>query len=47
MERYKPIIDDWEAFQEACQKPLVSTVRKTVSKLQTTSKNALEKALRM
>lgn len=28
MERYKPIIDDWEAFQEACQKPIVSTVRK-------------------
>lgn len=28
MERYKPIIDNWEAFQEACQEPLVSTVRK-------------------
>jgi NOL1/NOP2/sun family putative RNA methylase len=27
MERYKPIINDWEAFQKACQKPLVSTVR--------------------
>jgi NOL1/NOP2/sun family putative RNA methylase len=28
MERYKPIINDWEAFQKACQKPLVSTVRR-------------------
>lgn len=28
MERYKPIIDDWEEFQKACQKPLVPTVRK-------------------
>lgn len=28
MERYKPIIDDWEAFQKACEEPLVSTVRK-------------------
>jgi len=33
MERYKPIIDDWEAFQEACQKPLVSTVRKNSIKV--------------
>jgi NOL1/NOP2/sun family putative RNA methylase len=28
MERYKPIIDNWEAFQEACQEPIISTVRK-------------------
>lgn len=28
MKRYKPIIDDWEAFKRACEKPLVSTVRK-------------------
>lgn len=28
MKRYKPIIDDWDAFQKACDQHPVSTVRK-------------------
>ncbi|MFT4893016.1 MAG: NOL1/NOP2/sun family putative RNA methylase [Candidatus Nanohaloarchaea archaeon] len=28
MKQYKPIIDDWEAFKSACEKPALSTVRK-------------------
>ncbi|MFQ3275569.1 MAG: NOL1/NOP2/sun family putative RNA methylase [Candidatus Nanohaloarchaea archaeon] len=28
MEQYKPIIDDWEAFKDSCEKPALSTVRK-------------------
>jgi NOL1/NOP2/sun family putative RNA methylase len=28
MERYKPIIDDWEAFKQECQKEATRTVRK-------------------
>lgn len=28
MKQYKPIIDDWEAFKEACERPALSTVRK-------------------
>ncbi len=27
MERYREIIDDWEAFREACQKPKITAVR--------------------
>lgn len=28
MERYKTIIDNWKEFEQACEKPAVSTVRK-------------------
>lgn len=28
MERYKTIIEDWERFKQACQKPAINTVRK-------------------
>ena len=28
MEKYKPLIDDWESFQESVQSPAISTVRK-------------------
>ncbi len=42
MKRYKPIIDDWEAFQKACQEPPISTVRKNCIK----STDNFEKRLR-
>lgn len=28
MKRYKPIIEDWEAFLETCERPAIRTVRK-------------------
>ena len=28
MERYKPIIEDWEEFKQACDRPIISTVRR-------------------
>lgn len=28
MHRYKPIIEDWKAFQEACKKPAINAVRR-------------------
>ncbi len=28
MERYKPIIDNWERFKESCEKPVTTAVRK-------------------
>lgn len=34
MEKYKPIIDDWKEFQEACKKPGFSAVRRNRIKAQ-------------
>lgn len=44
MERYKPIIDNWEEFQKACQEPLLSTVRKNSIKAKENFEKRLEQS---
>ncbi|WP_414838099.1 RsmB/NOP family class I SAM-dependent RNA methyltransferase [Candidatus Nanosalina sp. VS9-1] len=43
MERYKPIIDDWEAFREECQKDAVPAVRRNPLKARKSFEQALKK----
>jgi len=42
MERYKPIIDNWEQFKESCEKPVTTTVRRNSIKAGEDFENQLE-----
>lgn len=43
MERYKPIIDDWQAFKKECQNKAVQTVRKNALKAREDYTKALKR----